>query len=343
MNSADPNRPSINPRQLLRQQGSIGLSRLLATTGYMVQKQLLSDAEQAILSCMPLLVEGPRGGGKTAMAEALSEACNLPLCYLQGMEDLNLDDVLFSWDKAGQAAFVANALKSGIPLREAMAAQWTEDYLVLGEVLAAYELASRTGVVPILVVDEADKLKPKIEDMLLQVFARGYASIPRFGDIGVKNDPERWPIVILLSNDIRHDLSAPTRSRCIYSWLDLPTPAESVAILSSRVPEAPASAVATVARILDCVIDIQGVVDKPALREGISLLGALVRDGVDVVDEAVLDKYLCHLAKRHNDRDYLRLSLGRLAYAANTSNPELDVLVDDYFAARARSKMRVAA
>ncbi len=116
-----------------------------------------------------------------------------------------------------------------------------------------------------------------------------------------------------------------------------------MAILSSRVPEAPASAVATVARILDCVIDIQGVVDKPALREGISLLGALVRDGVDVVDEAVIDKYLCHLAKRHNDRDYLRLSLGRLAYAANASNPELDVLVDEYFAARARSKMRVAA
>jgi MoxR-like ATPase len=228
-------------------------------------------------------------------------------------------------------------------LGAAMAAQWSKDYLVLGEVLAAYELASREKVVPILIVDEADKLPAKIEDMLLQVFARGYASIPRFGDVGVKDDPERWPIVVLLSNDIRHDLSAPTRSRCIYSWLDLPTAAESVAILSSRVPEAPADSVATVARILDCVIDIQGVVDKPALREGISLLSALVRDGVHAIDEEVMSKYLCHLAKRHNDRDYLRLSLGRLVYAANTSNPELDVLVQDYFAVRARSQMRVAA
>lgn len=343
MNSADPKRPSINPRELLRKQGSLGLSRLLATTGYMVQAGLLSDTEQAILSCMPILVEGPRGGGKTAMAEALAKACNLPVFYLQGMEDLKLEDVLFSWDTVGQGAFVSNALKSGMELAEAMASQWSKDYLVLGEVLAAYELASRENVVPILIVDEADKLPAKIEDMLLQVFARGYASIPRFGDVGVKDDPERWPIVVLLSNDIRHDLSAPTRSRCIYSWLDLPTAAESVAILSSRVPEAPANAVGTVARILDCVIDIQGVVDKPALREGISLLAALVRDGVQTIDEEVMSKYLCHLAKRHNDRDYLRLSLGRLVYAANTSNPELDVLVEDYFAVRARSQMRVAA
>src|SRR4051812_43180603 len=118
-------------------------------------------------------------------------------------------------------------------LRVAMAPQRAKDYLVPGEGLGGFERASRENVVPIVIVDEADKLNAKIEDMLLQVFARGYASIPRFGEVGIRDDRERWPIVVLLSNDIRHDLSAPTRSRCIYSWVDLPTPAESVAILVS--------------------------------------------------------------------------------------------------------------
>jgi hypothetical protein len=32
-------------------------------------------------------------------------------------------------------------------------------------------------------------------------------------NVGI-SDRSRWPIVILLSNDIRHDLSSPLRSRC---------------------------------------------------------------------------------------------------------------------------------
>src|SRR6185436_17614242 len=99
--------------------------------------------------------------------------------------------------------------------------------------------------------------------------------------------------VVLLSNNIRHDLSAPMRSRCIYSWLDLPTPREGISILCSRAPEASKEAVMAVAKILDCIHDVQGVVDKPALREGISLLKAFARDGISEVDEIVLNNYLC--------------------------------------------------
>ena len=43
---------------------------------------------------------------------------------------------------------------------------------------------------PILIVDESDKLEDRIEDMLLQLFGRGYAHVPRYGNVGVK-DPER--------------------------------------------------------------------------------------------------------------------------------------------------------
>jgi len=341
MNPMKSELQTLNPREVLKKEGPEGMARLLGATGYMVQKRVLGDMVQAIKSGMPHLIEGPRGAGKTALAEALAEACNLPVFYLQGMEGLELEDVLYSWDRDGQSEFVRQALSTGMNLKAARAEQWSRDYLIFGEALGAYEFAGRENVVPILIVDEIDKLKDRIEDMLLQLFGRGYAHVPRLGDVGVK-DSSPWPIVILLSNDIRHDLSAPMRSRCIYTWIDLPTAREGVSILCSRVPEAPADMVASVAKVLDCIRDIPGVVDKPALREGISLLKALSRDEISMIDEPVLVEYLCHLAKRRGDRDYLVQSMARVEQMVNSPHREIDAWVEEEFSSRRRASLRAA-
>jgi MoxR-like ATPase len=342
MNPAIPNKASINPRQLVTEGGPAALAQMLAGTGYMVQEKVLGDMVQAIKGWQPHLIEGERGSGKTALAEALAEACNLPVFYLQGMEGLELADVLYSWDEPGQSQWVAQAIAAGMPLDDARAKQWSADYLMFGEALGAYEFAQRTGIVPILIIDEIDKLQDRVEDMLLQLFGRGFAHVPRYGDVGVQNK-DLWPIVVLLSNDIRHDLSAPMRSRCVYTWMDMPTAREEVAILCARVPEASAEAVAGVAKLLDCIRVIPGVQDKPALREGIGLLAAFMRDDVKHVDEAVLTAYLCLIAKRRGDRSYLQQSMARIELAVNDPNDEIDVWVEDEFRRRASVQLAVAA
>src|SRR5215217_5938242 len=201
MNPTVSNKPIINPRQVVRLGGGAALAELLAGTGYMVQGRLLNDLVQAIRKGQPQLIEGERGSGKTALAEALAEACNLPIFYLQGMKGLELADVLYSWDREGQNQFVSQAIASGMKLAEARAQQWGAEYLMFGEALGAFEYAARTGTIPILIVDEIDKLEETIEDMLLQLFGRGYAHVPRYGDVGEK-DLKHRPIVVLLSNDI---------------------------------------------------------------------------------------------------------------------------------------------
>ena len=333
MNPLNPDKPSINPRAVVAEGGSAALARMLAGTGYMVQERVLGDLTQAVKSGAPHLIEGERGAGKTALAEALAIACNLPVFYLQGMEGLNLADVLYSWDTEGQSQWVSQAIASGMNLQEARAQQWGRDYLMFGEALGAFEFASRTGIIPILIVDEIDKLKDTTEDMLLQLFGRGYAHVPRFGDVGEK-DPLRWPVVVLLSNNIRHDLSPPMRSRCVYTWMDMPTAREQVAILCARVPQASSQAVGWVAKLLDCIRGIPGVQDKPALREGICLLSALMRDQVRVLDEVVLIEYLCLIAKRHGDRDYLSQSMSRIDQAVNDPHDEVDAWVAEEFSWR---------
>lgn len=110
MNPMNPDMPSINPRTVVTDGGSVALARMLAGTGYMVQERVLGDLTQAIKSGAPHLIEGERGSGKTALAEALAMACNLPVFYLQGMEGLELEDVLYSWDREGQSQGYARRL-----------------------------------------------------------------------------------------------------------------------------------------------------------------------------------------------------------------------------------------
>jgi len=177
MNPMNPDKPSINPRTVVTDGGSVALARMLAGTGYMVQERVLGDLTQAIKSGAPHLIEGERGSGKTALAEALAIACNLPVFYLQGMEGLELEDVLYSWDREGQSQWVRQAIASGMDLKEAREKQWGADYLMFGEALGAFEFAARTGVVPILIVDEIDKLQDTTEDMLLQLFGVSHMKV----------------------------------------------------------------------------------------------------------------------------------------------------------------------
>ena len=148
------------------------------------------------------------------------------------------------------------------------------------------------------------------------------------GNIGVR-DRKLWPIVILLSNDIRHDLSAPLRSRCLYSWLEPPTPREEVRILRARVPDATPDLLRGVTKLINCIRrDMPAVRDKPGLRESIDLLEGLVRDDVHTLKAEVIDEYLCFLGKRHKELMNLRQGIARLEFAVQSADQEIDEWVE---------------
>jgi MoxR-like ATPase len=323
----NPNLPAIDPRLLVDSDGPHALADLLAQTGYVIQRRMLIDLKHVLRSGKPWLIEGPRGGGKTALGEALAQACNLPCFYLQGMQGLTLDDVLYYWDREGQNQWVRQATSSGKSLAAARAEQWSREYLLLGEALGAFDLAADCNITPILIIDEADKLQEHIEDMLLQLLGRGWAHVPRFGDIGIR-DNGKWPVVILLSNDIRHDLSPPLRSRCLYSWLEPPTPREEVRILRARVPAASPQLLGNVVKIINCIRGIGGVTDKPGLRESIDLLTALSNDASITWSAELLEEHLCFLGKRVRDRSNLEKGVARLLQAIRSPHPDIDRWVE---------------
>lgn len=329
---SDPHRQVIDPRRLVRDHGREALADLVAReSGYIFQLRPLKDLCQSLRSGMPLLAEGERGGGKTEMVDALAYSCNRPCFELQGMDDLKLKDILFEWDDEGQNNFVVQAVSSNqLALEEARRQQWRREFLNLGEILKAYDHLAITGVVPIVKLDEFEKLPQVCQAFFYQLFTDGHASIPRLaennGHVGVRKDDEK-PIVILTSNN-QHVVHPPLRSRCVYTKVRLPTDFEEVRILHSRVPEAGFELLCQVIKVVRYIrLMMPTVRDKPGLRESIALLRALTSEGIDVLSSEVIDDHLGFIARNADDLANLELGLLRLEKAAQTDDSVIEAMI----------------
>src|SRR5262249_31609302 len=149
----DPAKESVDPRRKLEREGLDALASMLARSGYVIQGRLLVDLGHALRSRKPLLIEGPRGGGKTALAEALASACNLTTFYLQGMDDLTKADVLYWGDREAQPKRVRQGRAGGARLKEAKKKQFTRKSLFWGEGWGFFKLASTKEAPPVLIID----------------------------------------------------------------------------------------------------------------------------------------------------------------------------------------------
>src|SRR6185503_10849642 len=128
MELRDSNTPSINPRRLVRDEGTHGLANMLAVTGYLPQWQTLTDVALALRQYHPILFGGPRGSGKTSFGEALAQAFNLTLFYVPGVEGLTAGEVLGSWRELAQERAIEQLVQDRTDLRTARVSVWTEEF-----------------------------------------------------------------------------------------------------------------------------------------------------------------------------------------------------------------------
>ncbi|MFL6284603.1 MAG: AAA family ATPase [Pyrinomonadaceae bacterium] len=322
----DPSRQQIDPRQLILREGPGALWDMLVAHGYDPQVDVFEDLMQCLLGNDPLLLEGVRGGGKTALVITLARACNLDQFGVSGRDGITAEELLYQWDKDEQREWMAEARAAGLDVAKAREKKWTREFLILGEFLAAYEAAAASIVPPLLFMDEIDKVGPKIEDMLLQPLANGVMYIPRLqpeGYVGT-HDRGRWPIVLCASNNLRHKLSTPFRSRHIHSYIETPDNRKEVTILLHHVPDTTPYLLGAVVKWLDAVRCLGGLDDPPAIRESIRLLAALNRDRVGLLTEEIALRYQGLVVKSKEDRDYLKENMDYVVRFANAENEVFD-------------------
>lgn len=334
---SNPDKPKINPRQMVKDRRADELYSLICSTGYIPDEGNFSDFCQSLLSGFALLGCGEPGAGKTVFSDALYEACNLDYYTVAGRDELRQEELLCAWDKDEQESFMRDVRLSVESLTEVERAgvlesarqqRWTKRFLILGEVAAAYTKAQESGFPTLLRLDEADKFGASVEDALLSPLATGKIYVERLaeGFVGC-TDPDFLPIVISTSNDSRHKLSLPFRDRHLHTYFATPNLTKELEILRARCPEIRAANLSNALKLLDAIRSVAGISHFPSIRTGIQLARAFERDDVTEINETNVPIYFTYFAKNRRDAEYLKKQLPYLLSCVQTFHPQIDALL----------------
>jgi MoxR-like ATPase len=272
------------------------LARRLAGVAYLVDEGLATSLFLGVRLPQPLLLEGEAGVGKTEAAKALAAVLETPLVRLQCYEGIDAAEALYEWNYPRQLLAIRLADESARTLSEEDL--FGREYLIRRPLLRALE---HPGPRPaVLLIDEIDRADDDFEAFLLELLAEASVTIPELGTI-VATHP---PIIVLTSNRTR-DLHDAVKRRCVYHWIDYPSPQRVVEIVRRRV----AGASETLAvQVADAVSRIResDVQKPPGIAEAIDWLRALSLLGVERLDAAAADRTLGSVLKYGEDQDVVR-------------------------------------
>ncbi len=272
------------------------LARRLESVDYLVDEGLATGMFLALRLPQPLLLEGEAGVGKTEAAKSLALVLDTPLVRLQCYDGIDAAEALYEWNYPRQLLSIRLADVSGAALSEEDL--FGPDYLIRRPLLRALE---HPGPRPaVLLIDEIDRADDDFEAFLLELLAEATVTIPEIGTIRATHPP----VIVLTSNRTR-DLHDAVKRRCLYQWIDYPTPEREVEIVRRRVKGASETlavqVAAAVARMRES--DVQ---KPPGIAEAIDWLAALELLGVQQLDAAAIDRTLGSVLKYSDDQATLR-------------------------------------
>jgi MoxR-like ATPase len=257
----------------------------LAADGYLADRALALAVHLAVALEQPLLLEGEAGVGKTEVARALAAATDARLIRLQCHEGIDLHHAVYDWDYPRQL-LALRAAEAGIDEDEL----FSRRFLLRRPLLEALEADPARPVV--LLIDEIDRADDEFEAFLLEFLADYAITIPEIGTVAATSRP----VVVLTSNRTR-ELHDALKRRCLYHWIDYPSPERERAIVHARLPEVP-EAIAT--RVVAAVSRLRSQADLyklPGVGETLVWARALLALG----DGAELDETLGVALKVHED------------------------------------------
>lgn len=270
----------------------------LKEQSYLADERTAMTVAIALSLEKPILIEGPAGVGKTELAKAISGWKNCPFIRLQCYEGIDEAKALYEWDYRKQLL----SLQMGKENSTNMQNLFSEDFLLERPLLAAIRNNQR----PVLLIDEIDKSDPEFESMLLELLSDFQITIPELGTIHAVQKP----IVILTSNKMRQ-LSEALRRRCLYLYIDYPTPEQESAILRERVPELPHEMVDEIAMALAHLRSIH-LRKAPSISEAVDWAEALVALNINKLDRDVVLNTLNVLIKDHSDLEHAKTEIEKL-------------------------------
>jgi len=196
------------------------LEEALRAAYYLADEKVSTAAYLALALGKPLLLEGAPGVGKTEAAKAIAGVLGRTLLRLQCYEGIDAAAALYEWNFPRQMLALRQQGEGAAPVDI-----YRDEFLIERPMLACLRRPEET----VLLIDEIDRSDHEFEAFLLEFLSDFQISIPERGAIRAY---ER-PVVILTSNRTR-ELHEALRRRCVYHWIDYPTPEREMRIIMMR-------------------------------------------------------------------------------------------------------------
>ena len=272
----------------------------LEATGYLIDPVATKVVYLATELRKPLLLEGPAGSGKTALAFAVAEAAGTHVERLQCYRGVTEDKAIGRFDESLQRLYMEFSRDQHGTWETVQSNLKGRDFFRPGPLMRALECEQPC----VLLVDELDKVDEAFEAMLLEALSAWTLSIPELGTISARS----IPLVVLTSNQERR-LGDPIRRRSLYVRVEHPTLEREAEIIASRIPGAGTQFHREMAGIARSFRNYS-LEKPPSVSEMIDFAKALQVLGTDHVTEEHRDILLPFLAKTQADRRRLLLREG---------------------------------
>jgi len=283
-------------------------TELLASAGYVAERNLATAVFLALSLGRPLFLEGEAGVGKTEIAKVLAATLDRPLVRLQCYEGLDTASAVYEWNYPRQMIEIRLLEAQGVTDRSAIARDiYSEAFLVRRPLLRALE-PSPTGM-PVLLIDELDRADEPFEAYLLEVLSDFQITIPEFGTIRAPQPP----IVVITSNRTR-EIHDAVKRRCLYHWVDYPTLERELAIVRRKVPEAAPALADQLVRVVQSLRSLE-LFKPPGVAETLDWTRALITLGASTLSPELVAETLGVLLKYQDDIATVkdRLAAGAIA------------------------------
>jgi MoxR-like ATPase len=246
----------------------------------------------------PLFLEGEPGVGKTETAVVIARALKADLIRLQCYEGLDANHALYEWNYPRQILAIKLGEECGTDRQLLGRTIFTEDFLIKRPLLEA--ILSARDKQPVLLIDEIDRSDEEFEALLLEVLSDFQVSIPEIGTLKAV----RRPLVILTSNRTR-DIHDALKRRCLYHWIDYPSPEKEREIIAARVQGISGDLALQVALFMKRVRE-EDLVKRPGVAETLDWAAALLALERTALDEKTVTETLGCILKYREDMLYFQ-------------------------------------
>lgn len=196
---------------------------------YLADEALVEAVNLAIYLERPLLLKGEPGCGKTQLAWAVKYELGLPLEEWYIKSTSRAREGLYTYDAVGRLRD-AQLANQNIDPEAVHRAKDPAQYVQFGPLGEAFRSDQRT----IVLIDEIDKADIDFpNDLLLELEERRF----KIQETGTVIKAQHSPIVFITSNDEK-DLPDAFLRRCLFHYVEFPTPERLTQIIQRAYPDA---------------------------------------------------------------------------------------------------------